>query len=259
MPAIDNSIIEHSLRINSEAKKVRQKRRSFNTEKCTAITEEIDQLLAIGLIQKADYLEWLFNVIRMNKTDEEKTTFITDRGLYCYRNSASFKISYAPINTVKGQDLADFVAEFNGFPAEIMAPPPGQPWTVFVDGSACRVGGGIGVHIVTEAKHEHYYMAMLTFGTTNNEAEYEALILGLSAAKALGTKFGVLNAIISDNGKQFDYEHYWVSCQELRIKVKYSSPGHPQANRQAKSTNKFLLGILKKLGDWKGEWAKELP
>lgn len=26
-----------------------------------------------------------YNQIRMNKVDEEKTTFITDRGLYCYR------------------------------------------------------------------------------------------------------------------------------------------------------------------------------
>ncbi|XP_040988731.1 uncharacterized protein LOC121236339 [Juglans microcarpa x Juglans regia] len=49
MPAIDNLINEHSLCINLEAKKV-----------------------------------W-YNQIRMNKTDEEKMAFITDRGLYCYR------------------------------------------------------------------------------------------------------------------------------------------------------------------------------
>ncbi|KAF5451423.1 hypothetical protein F2P56_026532 [Juglans regia] len=92
MPRIDNKIIEHRLCVNLEAKKVLQKRRSFGTKKCMAIAKEIDRLLAARFIREAHYPEWLFNVvlikkpmIRMNKTDEEKTMFITSRGLYCYR------------------------------------------------------------------------------------------------------------------------------------------------------------------------------
>lgn len=46
----------------------------------------------------------------------------------------------------------------------------------------------------------------------------------------------------------------------LGIQAKYSSPGHPQANGQAESTNKSLQGILKKkLADRKGEWVAEHP
>lgn len=50
MPRMDNTVIEHSLCINPKVRKVRQKRRSFSTEKCAAITEEIDRFLAAGFI-----------------------------------------------------------------------------------------------------------------------------------------------------------------------------------------------------------------
>ncbi|KAF5465658.1 hypothetical protein F2P56_015641 [Juglans regia] len=73
-------------------------------------------------------------------------------------------------------------------------------------------------------------------------------------------QFGIPNSIVSDNGKQFDSKHYKEWYKELGIQVKYSSPGHPQANRQVESTNKSFLGILrKKFGIKKGEWTKELP
>lgn len=48
------------------------------------------------------------------------------------------------------------------------------------------MGGGIGFQIIEKDGKEHYYMATLTFKITNNEAEHEALIVGLSIAKAIG-------------------------------------------------------------------------
>ncbi|XP_035543613.1 uncharacterized protein LOC118347692 [Juglans regia] len=69
-----------------------------------------------------------------------------------------------------------------------------------------------------------------------------------------------LLSFISDNGQQFDCSHYREWCSELKIKVKYSYSGHPQANGQVEATNKMLLNILKKkLGPQKGEWPDELP
>lgn len=46
---------------------------------------------------------------------------------------------------------------------------------------------------------------------------------------------------------------------ELKIKMKYSSSGPPQANGQAKTMNKALLSIIKKkVTENKGDWIDEL-
>lgn len=63
-----------------------------------------------------------------------------------------------------------------------------------------------------------------------------------------------------NNERQFNSDNYPDWCRDLGIKFRYSSLGHPQANRQVKATNKTLLGILKKkLDEKKGDWAEELP
>ena len=59
--------------------------------------------------------------------------------------------------------------------------------------------------------------------------------------------------IISDNGRQFDNQGFRDFCSNLGIRNQFSSPGHPQANGQAKVTNGTLLKIIKaKLDDTKG-------
>ncbi|XP_042972854.1 uncharacterized protein LOC122304663 [Carya illinoinensis] len=89
-------------------------------------------------------------------------------------------------------------------------------------------------------------------------------VLGLYAMKGERLKkylarYKISQSIVTDNGSQFDSDHYREWCAKLKIKVKYSSLGHPQANGQAEVTNKALLSILKKrLAEKKGEWADEL-
>ena len=66
--------------------------------------------------------------------------------------------------------------------------------------------------------------------------------------------------LVSDNGKQFDNSAFRDFCSELGIKNHYSSPAHPQANRQVEVTNRTLLKIIKtRLEGAKGIWPDELP
>ena len=63
-----------------------------------------------------------------------------------------------------------------------------------------------------------------------------------------------------DNGKQFDNPKFMDFYDELRIKNYYSSPAHPQSNRQAEVTIRTLKEALKtKLEDIKGKWVEYLP
>ena len=63
-----------------------------------------------------------------------------------------------------------------------------ETWTVQTDGFVMRKVGGAGVVLISPEKETLKYTVRLQFAVTNNEAEYEALLTGLSLAKALGAK-----------------------------------------------------------------------
>lgn len=55
MLGINNAIIEYRLGVDSIHKPVRQKIKSFNTEKYVAINEDVKKLLAASFIREANY------------------------------------------------------------------------------------------------------------------------------------------------------------------------------------------------------------
>jgi ribonuclease HI len=74
-------------------------------------------------------------------------------------------------------------------PTEPGAPVLIEPhWTLFFDGSALQQGDGAGVVLIDPNGDQVKYMVHLEFKATNNMAEYEALIFGLSAALSLGIR-----------------------------------------------------------------------
>ena len=73
-------------------------------------------------------------------------------------------------------------------------------------------------------------------------------------------RFGILRALVSNNGKQFDNAKFRGFCAELGIKNYYSSPAHPQSNGQVEVTIRTLKAALRtKLEDLKGKWVEYLP
>ena len=67
-------------------------------------------------------------------------------------------------------------------------------WTVLTDGLAMKKVGGAGVVFIPLEGETLKYAVKLQFTTTNNEAEYEALLTVLSLAKALGAKNLIVQA-----------------------------------------------------------------
>jgi ribonuclease HI len=61
-------------------------------------------------------------------------------------------------------------------------------WTLFFEGSAHQQGGGARVVLIDPCEDQVKYMVHLEFKATNNMAEYEALIFGLSTALSLGIR-----------------------------------------------------------------------
>ncbi|KAL0378510.1 UNVERIFIED_CONTAM: hypothetical protein Sradi_3156500 [Sesamum radiatum] len=61
-------------------------------------------------------------------------------------------------------------------------------------------------------------------------------------------RFGIPREIISDNGRQFQGRKIQELCQGLRIKQRFTTVAHPQANGQVEVTNRILVqGIKRRL------------
>jgi hypothetical protein len=114
---------------------------------------------------------------------------------------AEFQLDFQSRHAVKSQVLADFIMEWTpplsvpGGPDPDSDPTPAEPrgpvltephWTLFFDGSARQQVGRAGVVLIDSNGDQVKYMVHLEFKATNNMAEYEALIFGLSAALSLG-------------------------------------------------------------------------
>lgn len=103
-----------------------------------------------------------------------------------------FDIEYWPRAAIKAQLLADFIAKFT-YPYKEEEPPM-ETWTIQTDGSAMKKVGGVAIVLTPPEGETLKYAVRLQFLVTNNEAEYEALLTGLSLAKAIGAKNLIVQA-----------------------------------------------------------------
>ncbi|KAI3739893.1 hypothetical protein L2E82_30305 [Cichorium intybus] len=98
-------------------------------------------------------------------------------------------LTYRPRIGIKAQALADFLIEVPDQPAIETPTAPHPPtkeqlceWTLFTDGAAGKEGSGAGLILKSPQGEEITYALRFDFRTSNNEAEYEALLAGLRLA-----------------------------------------------------------------------------
>ncbi|XP_073061728.1 uncharacterized protein [Primulina eburnea] len=97
---------------------------------------------------------------------------------------SEYEIEYQPWPTIKAQILADFIVEMETMETESSTP----TWMVHVDGSSTSGGSGAGVLLESPQGDQFQYTIRFRFPATNNEAEYEALIIGVKLALAAGAR-----------------------------------------------------------------------
>lgn len=108
----------------------------------------------------------------------------------------SFGIEYMPRTVIKGHVLANFVAKFQQDPcAPTLAIPTetqfnlgSGKWEVFVDRASNFKGLGAGIVLVSPKGLILEQAICLGFLASNNEVEYETLIIGLGSAQRLGAR-----------------------------------------------------------------------
>ena len=107
-----------------------------------------------------------------------------------------------PCTSIKGQVLADLVAEFTepeieelplgGYMDEKLVGTISQyclpMWEVYVDGASNQKGSRVGLVLMSPKKVVIEKSLKLDFSATNNEAEYEALLEGMAMVQKMGRK-----------------------------------------------------------------------
>ncbi|KAL0440011.1 UNVERIFIED_CONTAM: hypothetical protein Slati_2484100 [Sesamum latifolium] len=91
-----------------------------------------------------------------------------------------------PGTTIKAQALADFVSEMTKI--SIKDTSQDQRWLLHVDGSSTTQGSGAGIVITTPQGEDLEFAIKFGFKAFNNEAEYEALVIGMRMAHEAGAR-----------------------------------------------------------------------
>ncbi|XP_071736139.1 uncharacterized protein [Rutidosis leptorrhynchoides] len=102
----------------------------------------------------------------------------------------TYQISYLSHSAVKGQVMADYLAEMSG-ESEVINERTAlklvldETWDLFTYGASCAEGAGAGLVLANPSGEEHTYALCFNFDVSNNEAEYEALLAGLNIARKM--------------------------------------------------------------------------
>nr|GEW32774.1 reverse transcriptase domain-containing protein [Tanacetum cinerariifolium] len=156
-----------------------------------------------------------YHQVQMAEEDEEQTAFYTDQGTYCYtkmsfglknmvatyqreaRISLTTRIqkiekilrssSYHRHHGSTKADTSRRLYKRGTGGNEVMTPRQTrytidhqkdckEEWVLYTDGASSAKGSGAGLVLISPTKTEYTYALRLNFKSTNNEAEYEALL-----------------------------------------------------------------------------------
>ena len=129
---------------------------------------------------------------------------------------------------VKGQVLADLVAKFTELLEEaemkqqnmdeksvgLISTQDVSSWKVYMDGTANQRGVGVGLVLISPEKIIIEKSLRLGFLATNNEAEYEVLLMGMSVVQKMG---GRVVEVFSDSRLIVDQVKGELEARDARI------------------------------------------
>jgi hypothetical protein len=134
---------------------------------------------------------------------------------------SEFDIRYQLMKAVKGQALADLIAERINTNITILSV---CAWAMYFDGSACEDGCSIGVLLVLPQGVTYSFSVRLPAPCTNNLVEYEAVHRGMELLLEAGVEvvevFGDSKLLVSQLTEEYRCESeslfpLWMQCREL--------------------------------------------
>jgi ribonuclease HI len=186
---------------------------------------------------------------------------------------SEFDIRYQPVKAIKGQALADLIAERINTNITTLSV---RTWAMYFDGPACEDGCGIGILLVSPCGVTYSFLVRLHAPCTNNLAEYEVVRKGMELLLEAGVEaveiFGDSKLMISQLMEEYKCKSeslfpLWMQCCELITQFRYinfywiprsrnaeandlaqKASGYKAITGQANFPVQFL-----ELGDWRAD------
>ena len=98
---------------------------------------------------------------------------------------SGFSIQYKPRLVLKGQTLAEFLAQI---PKQETKLDESSWWTLNVDGASRQTGDDLGLQLKGPTREIIEQAIRLDLPASNNEAKYEAIIAGIDIAISVSSK-----------------------------------------------------------------------
>jgi len=181
---------------------------------------------------------------------------------------SEFDLRYESAKAIKGQVMADFVTQHCGMSGALEI----VPWTLFFDGSTCDRGAGIGIVLISPQGKKYEFSLPIVATSTNNQAEYQALIKGLELLKEVHADaveiFGDSMLVINQLAGSYEcrsevlityYERSMQLLKEFKdFRLEHVSRLHnEEANRLAQHASGYqpILNALSAISadNWRGE------
>ena len=151
----------------------------------------------------------------------------------------AFDIKYMPRTSIKGQVLTNLITEFakpsfeendkrpsmDGKSVGMVSLKEPLSWKVYVDGIANQRGSGVGLVIVSPERIIIKKSLRLGFSATNNEAEHEALLVGMDMVQKMG---GRVVEMFSDSRLVVSQVKGELKAKDMRIQDYLNQAGHLQ-------------------------------
>jgi hypothetical protein len=133
MPGILRDVAEHSLNIRAGSKPVKQRPCRFDGEKCRAIGEEFQKLLAAEFIKEVFHPEWLANPILVKKKNGKWRMCIdyTNLNKACPKDPFPLPRIDQIVDSTSGCEVLSFLDAYSGY-HQIMMKESDQPATSFI-------------------------------------------------------------------------------------------------------------------------------
>ncbi|CAL9009289.1 unnamed protein product [Prunus brigantina] len=133
MPGISPNVISHKLSINPSFKPVRQKRRSYDTERYEAMKAEVDKLQTIGFIREVTYPIWLANSVLVKKSSGawRMCQDYTNLNKACPKDSFPLPRIDQLVDATAGHELLSFMDAYSGY-NQIFMHPADREHTAFI-------------------------------------------------------------------------------------------------------------------------------
>nr|GEZ29912.1 putative reverse transcriptase domain, ribonuclease H-like domain protein [Tanacetum cinerariifolium] len=113
----------------------------------------------------------------------------------------AYNIAYEPRHAIKGQVLVEFLSkalvgtppkDFFCLPTQVQSKVDVERWTIFTDKASNSKGFDVDLVLISPSGIEFTYALRLNFTSKNNEAGYEALLVGLRLAEKMKANYVII-------------------------------------------------------------------